>query len=67
MHNDDTFQYKYQGYIISGLKDWNTDIWYGTVYLNGKPMYTEQSRDKEYMKAILEQYVKDIKFSFGGY
>jgi hypothetical protein len=63
----DTFQYTYWGYIISGLKDWDNDLWYGTVYLNGKPMYTEQSRDKEYLKAMLEQYVKDIKFSFGGY
>jgi hypothetical protein len=63
----DTFHYTYWGYIISGLKDWDNDLWYGTVYLNGKPMYTEQSRDKEYLKAMLEQYVKDIKFSFGGY
>jgi hypothetical protein len=67
MHNDDTFQYKYQGYTISGLKDWDNDVWYGTVYLNGKPMYTEQSIDIEYLKSMLEQYVKDIKFSFGGY
>jgi hypothetical protein len=63
----DTFQYKYQGYTISGLRSWDSDVWYGTVYQNGRPMYTEQSRDIEYLKAMLEQYVKDIKFSFGEY
>jgi hypothetical protein len=63
----DTFQYKYWDYIISGLQDWDNGLWYGTVYLNGKPMYNEQSRDKDYLKAMLEQYVKDIKFSFGEY
>jgi hypothetical protein len=67
MHNDDTFHYVYQGYIISGLQDWDNDLWYGTVYKNSIPVFTEQSRDKEYLKAMLEQYVKDIKFSFGGY
>jgi hypothetical protein len=68
MNNDDeTFQYLYKDYTISGLRYWNTDLWYGTVYKDGKPMYTEQSKDRHYLTAMLEQYVKDIVYSFGGY
>jgi hypothetical protein len=61
------FHYKYQGYTISGFRAWDNSTWYGTVYQNSIPVFSENSKDREYLKAMLEQYVKDIKFSFGGY
>jgi hypothetical protein len=63
----DTDQYEYQGYTISVMKDLDTYVYYGTVYKNSIPVFTEQGRDKYYLKINLEQYVKDIKFSFGEY